>query len=408
VIQDFQEATNSSSDLSSLRIDRVANSRHARRRQFGVGLLFAIAAAAAGYFARGRITAQEVETIHPTVKRSTATQAVPILSASGYLVARRKGVVSAKIQGRLAALNVEEGSWVTAGQVIARLDNTDFQAQIDVARAGVQQAATDLAEKQRQLRLTQDLANAGVISQDQLQAAASRVRMAEAALSQSKANLSLSEANFENTIIRAPFAGVVVKKMAEVGESVAPIPPGVNLSTSSGAIVGMADMATLEAEADVSESNIAKLQRNQPAQVQVDASPDHIYRAVLRQVIPTADRTKATIAVKVRLLEKRENLRPEMSAKITFLKRARESSRLVGPIITVPKDALVARDGGTAVFVVDGLKKIHLVSVSIGRESSEGVILEHGLAGTETLVRHPPSTLKDGDTVKSKNEEKHA
>jgi multidrug efflux pump subunit AcrA (membrane-fusion protein) len=155
----------------------------------------------------------------------------------------------------------------------------------------------------------------------------SRVRLVEATLSQSKATLSLAEANFQNTIIRAPFAGVVVKKMAEVGESVAPIPPGVNLSTSSGAIVSMADMATLEAEVDVSESNIAKLQRNQPAQVAVDAIPDHTYRAVLRQVIPTADRTKATIMVKVRLLEKDENLGPEMSAKITFLKRAEQSSR---------------------------------------------------------------------------------
>ena len=129
----------------------------------------------------------------------------------------------------------------------------------------------------------------------------SRVRIAEGTLSQSKASLSLAEANFQNTIIRAPFAGVVVKKMAEVGESVAPIPPGVNLSTSTGAIVGIADMATLEAEADVSETNIARLRRNQPAQVSVEAIPDHTYRAVLRQVIPTADRTKATIAVKVRL-----------------------------------------------------------------------------------------------------------
>lgn len=405
--QGFQQATNLSSDLSALRIDRGANSRHARRHQVGVGLLFAIAAAAASYFARGRITTQEVETIHPTVTRSTATQAVPILSASGYLVARRKGVVSAKIQGRLAALNVDEGSWVTAGQVIARLDNTDLQAQIDVARAGVQQAAADLAEKQRQLRLTQELANGGVVSQDQLQAAVSRVRVAEATLSQSNANLSLAEANFENTIIRAPFAGVVVKKMAEVGESVAPIPPGVNLSTSSGAIVGIADMATLEAEADVGESNIGKLRRNQPAQVSVDASPDHIYRAVLRQVIPTADRTKATIAAKVQLLEKGESLRPEMSAKITFLERARESSDPVGPIITVPKDVLVARDGITAVFVVDGRKQVHLVSVSIGGASTDGVIVDRGLAGTETLVLHPPSTLNDGATVKPKNAGKH-
>jgi RND family efflux transporter MFP subunit len=408
VSQDLQAATNLTSDLATLRIDREAGLHRARRRLLYAVLLFAIAAALVLYFARDRITAQEVETVRPTVRRSTAASARPILAASGYLVARRKAVVSAKIQGRLAELDVDEGSWVTAGQVIARLDNNDLQAQIDVARAGVQQAAADLAEKQRQLQLTQGLANDGVVSQDQLQAAASRVRLADATLSQSKATLSLAETNFQNTIIRAPFAGVVVKKMAEVGESVAPIPPGVNLSTSSGAIVGMADMATLEAEADVSESNIAKLQRNQPAQVAVDAILDHTYRAVLRQVIPTADRTKATIMVKVRLLEKDENLRPEMSAKVTFLERAGESSRTVKPIITVPKDALVVKNGTTAVFVVDSQRKVHFVPVSIGGERQDEVIVDQGLAGTEALVLRPPSTLKDGDTVKPRAEETNA
>jgi len=247
------------------------------------------------------------------------------------------------------------------------------------------------------------LANDGVVSQDQLQAAMSRVRLAEATLSQSKATLSLADANFQNTIIRAPFAGVVLKKMAEVGESVAPIPPGVNLSTSSGAIVGMADIATLEAEFDVSESNIAKLQRNQPAQVSVDANPDRSYRAVLRQVIPTADRTKATITVKVRLMEKDESLWPEMSAKVTFLEHAGESSRTVKPIITVPKDALVEKNGTIAVFVVDGQKRVHLVPVSIRGERQDEVIVDHGLTGTEALLLRPPSTLKDGDKVKTKS-----
>jgi HlyD family secretion protein len=408
VSQDFQAASKLTPDLAALRIDREAGSHRVRRRPLYSVLLFAIAAAPVLYFARDRITAQEVEIVRPTVRRSTAAPARPILTASGYLVARRKAVVSAKIQGRLAELDVDEGSWVTAGQVIARLDNSDFQAQIDVARAGVQQATADLAEKQRQLRLTQGLANDGVVSQDQLQAAVSRVRLAEAALSQSKATLSLAEANFRNTIIRAPFAGVVVKKMAEVGESVAPIPPGVNLSTSSGAIVSMADMATLEAEADVSESNIAKLQRNQPAQVSLDAIPDRTYRAVLRQVIPTADRTKATITVKVRLLEKGENLGPEMSAKITFLKRAEQSSRALRPIIAVPRDTLVTRNGITAVFVVDSQRKVHLVPVSVGRESEGGVIVDQGLAGTEALVLRPPSTLKDSDTVKPRAKEANA
>lgn len=402
--RDTEAANHLTSDLSALRIDRAAGgSRRVRRSVIGVVLVFVAAAAVVLYLERGRITAQEVATVRPTVRRSTDAPARAILSASGYLVARRKAVVSAKIQGRLAELDVDEGSWVTAGQVIARLDNADLQAQIEVARAGVQQANADLAEKKRQLILTQGLASDGVVSQDQLQAAMSRVRVAEAALSQSKAGLSLAEANFQNTVIRAPFAGVVVKKMAEVGESVAPIPPGVNLSTSSGAIVGIADMTTLEAEADVSETNIAKLWRNQPAQISLDAIPDHTYRAVLRQVIPTADRTKATIMVKVRLLEKDENLRPEMSAKVTFLESAKKSPGSARPIITVPKDAVFTGNGATAVFVVDSQKKVHLVPVSIGGEAQGEAIIADGLAGTEALVLRPPSTLKDGDTVKTRN-----
>src|SRR5215471_1935164 len=391
---------NLSTELESLRIQRRPNAKPWRKRVAYVALLIMIPGAFRLYLISKRAAAREIETVHPTLQTLAVGRGAPILTASGYLVARRKAVVSAKIQGRLAELNVEEGSRVWEGQVIARLDNADYEAQVDVARAQVQRGQADLAEQERELRLTQRLAQAGVVSKDQFEAAESRVRAAEASLAQSRANFALSEANLENTSIRAPFSGVVVKKMAEVGESVAPIPPGVNLSTSSGAIVSMADMATLEAEADVSQSNIAKLQRNQPAQVSLDAIPDHTYRALLRQVIPTADRTKATIMVKVRLLEKDADLRPEMSAKVTFLEREAESSRTAMPIITVPKDAVVAKNGTTAVFVVDEQKKVHLVPVSIRPERQDEVIVDQGLAGTEALVLHPPSNLKDGDTVR--------
>src|SRR4029077_6548821 len=141
---------------------------------------------------------------------------------------------------------------------------------------------------------------------DSLEAAQSRVRIAQAAVSQARADESLAAAQYNNTIIRAPFGAVGLRKMAEVGESVAPIPPGVNLSTSSGAIVALADLDTLEVEADVSESNVAKLSPDQPAEVSVEAFPERKYRAVLRQVIPTADRTKATVQVKVTILDKDE------------------------------------------------------------------------------------------------------
>ena len=254
----------------------------------------------------------------------------PILTASGYVVARRQAVVSAKIQGRLEELRVEEGSEVKKGEVLARLESFDYDAAVDRARAAVQRAEADLAEQERLLRVAEKLAAEQILAEDEREAAESRVRIARAQLAQQQADLAFVEAQLQNTVIRAPFAGVVVKKMAEVGESVAPIPPGVNISTSSGAIVALADLETLEVEADVAEANVAKIGNGQPAEVTVEAIPDRRYQAVLRQVIPTADRTKATVMVKVTILDKDENLKPEMSAKVTFLEPETETDERAG------------------------------------------------------------------------------
>ena len=395
-------------ELASLRIDRESKPRSSWRWLAYVVLFILIAGALGFYLIPGSsLTAAEVETVRPTVQNfSQAIAGSPILTASGYVVARRKAVVSAKIQGRLAELRVEEGSHVREGDIIARLDSADYQAQMDVARAQVQHAEADLAEQQRQQRITQNLAQAHVVSQDQLDAASSRVRLAEAALSQSRASLAVSEANYQNTLIRAPFSGVVVKKMAEVGESVAPIPPGVNISTASGAIVALADMATLEVEVDVSESNVARLQPNQPAEVSVEAFPDRSYHAVLRQVIPTADRTKATVMVKVTILDKDKDLKPEMTAKATFFEPAKKSTAPLDsskPIVSVPKDAITTREGKSVVFEVRDGKKVYELPITAGIENQDQVVIKQGLAGSETLVLHPSDKLKEGDVVKIKS-----
>ena len=394
-------------ELASLRIDRDSKPRSRWRWLVSVLVLVAVAAGTAFYFLPANLTAAEVETVRPTVQNfSQAVAGSPILTASGYVVARRKAVVSAKIQGRLAELKVEEGSHVKEGEVIARLESADYQAQVDVAHAQVQHAEADLAEQQRQMRIAQNLAQSRVVSQDQLDAAISRVRLAEAVLSQSRATLAVNEANLQNTFIRAPFTGVVVKKMAEVGESVAPIPPGVNISTASGAIVALADMATLEVEVDVSESNVAKLRSGQPAEVSVEAFPDRNYRAVLRQVIPTADRTKATVMVKVTILDKDKDLKPEMSAKATFLEPAKKGEALPDkskPLVSVPKDAIATRDGKKVVFQVGDDKKVHEMPITTGIENQDQVIVKQGLAGSETLVLRPSDKLKEGDVVKFKS-----
>jgi RND family efflux transporter MFP subunit len=292
---------------------------------------------------------------------------------------------------------------VKSGELLARLESADYEASLLRAKAQVQRAEADLAEFRRQRGLAERLAQERVLSQDELDAAQSRVRLAEAALGQAEADRAFAEAQFENTLIKAPFAGVVVKKMAEVGESVAPIPPGVNLSTSSGAIVALADLATLEVEADVAEANVARLSDEQPAEVTVEAFPERRYRAVLRQVIPTADRTKATVMVKVTILDKDKDLKPEMSAKVNFLEPAAQpgAKSAPPPVVTVPKEALVTRDGKTAVFEVrEG--RARLRAVRTGGERQGLVIVQDGLLGSETLVLRPPDSLRDGDAVRAK------
>jgi HlyD family secretion protein len=393
-------------ELASLKIDRTRTSSSPWRWPLLLVLPAAVVLVVLyALRARQAFSAVEVDTVSATVSRQVEPSAgTPILTASGYVVARRKAVVSAKIQGRLSELRVEEGSVVRQGETLARLESNDYEASVERARAAVQRAEADLAENQRQLRLADDMAKQRIISADQRDAAASRVRIAEAQLSQARADQDFAEAQLQNTVIRAPFSGVVVKKMAEVGESVAPIPPGVNISTSSGAIVALADLATLEVEADVAEANVAKVANGQPAEVTVEAIPDRRYNAVLRQVIPTADRTKATVMVKVTILDKDKDLKPEMSAKVTFLepeKKEKAAAAAPQPAVLVPRSAVATRDGKSVVFLVrDG--KAQERPVVLGTERQGQVIVQQGLAGGETLVAKPGDELKDGATVRVK------
>jgi RND family efflux transporter MFP subunit len=350
-------------ELASLKIDRTRSGASPWR--WPLLLLLPVVAGLLvlyGLRARQAFSAVEVETTTVAVSRQVeASAGTPILTASGYVVARRKAVVSAKIQGRLSQLRVEEGSVVREGETLARLESIDYEAQVTRSRAEAQRA-------------------------------------------QSQADLSFAEAQLHNTVIRAPFSGVVVKKMAEVGESVAPIPPGVNISTSSGAIVALADLETLEVEADVAEANVAKVGGGQPAEVTVEAIPDRRYKAVLRQVIPTADRTKATVMVKVTILDKDKDLKPEMSAKVTFLepeKKEKPDAAAAQPVVLVPRSAVATRDGKPTVFLVrEG--KAQARAVVLGTERQGQVIVQDGLSGGETIVAKPGDELKDGASVRVK------
>ncbi|HEV8200271.1 MAG TPA: efflux RND transporter periplasmic adaptor subunit [Candidatus Polarisedimenticolia bacterium] len=395
--------------LASLRIDRDRpQGGGAARWLLLVAVALLLAAGGTWFLLGGGLAAVrgvEIETVRPQVRSSSGpAPGTPLLTASGYVVPRRKAVVSAKIQGRLSELKVEEGSRVEQDEIIARLENADYLAQVSSGRATVRRAEADLAEQERQLRLSQQMERENVVSRDVREAAESRVRMATAAVDQAEALLQVADAQYRNTLIRAPFKGVVLRKMAEVGESVAPIPPGVNISSSSGAIVALADLDTLEVEADVSESNVARLGPDQPAEVSVEAFPDKTYKAVLRQIIPTADRTRATVMVKVTILDKDPNLKPEMNAKVNFIEKAKaaapaDAAAEAPPTITVPDGTIVDRDGATTVFEVrDG--KARALSVETAGTREGRTVVRHGLSGTETLVAKPPATLRDGDRIR--------
>ena len=410
------------------------------RRGLWITLVVLLLAGAAGVFAwrtSASFRSVDVQTLTPVVEQGSRPAAgTPVLTASGYVVARREAIVSSKIQGRLAELRVEEGSVVEDGDVLARLESVDFrasvarasaqlqqaEAQVASAAAQIRRAEADLAEAERQLGVAERLAADALVPEDSRDAARSRVALAEASLGQARADaqgaaatraqaeaeLNVAQAQLQNTVIRAPFAGTVVRKMAEVGESVAPIPPGVNISTASGAIVALADLATLEMEADVSEANVARLNEGQPAEVTVEAFPDRQYKAVLRQIIPTADRTKATVLTKVTLLNKDRDLKPEMSAKVTFLEPTRTATEAeVTPAratILVPSSTVVTRDGRQAVFeVIDDTARLRPVTTSGTRRDL--VIVTDGLAGSERLVARPPDSLTDGTPVTIKPSE---
>ena len=406
--------------LSSLRKgpDRSrARDRARGRRRWPVWLAIVAVVAIAAWLVRARMAAAptDVETSTPTVMSAAQYAAgAPILSASGYVVARREAVVSSKIQGRLTRLDVEEGDVVDRGDFIARLESDDFAAQlaraeagIVRARAGISRAEADLAEARRQFRIAERLVREEVARRDDAEAADSRVAIAEAALAQAGGDLAIAQAdrriaraNLENTTIRAPFAGTIVKKMAEVGESVAPIPPGVNISTASGAIVALADLATLEVEVDVSESNVARLHAGTPAWIVVDAFPADRLRGTLRQVIPTADRTKATVLVKVTILDADERLRPEMSAQVDFLDVMPDVDALrdAPAVILVPPDAIVGASDDPAVFVVDG-EVARRVPITTGTTLQGAIVAKTGLDGSERIVVRPAPGLRDGAKV---------
>jgi RND family efflux transporter MFP subunit len=339
------------------------------------------------------------------------SQAMTLLNASGYVVAQRKASVSSKSTGRLSYLGVEEGSRVRKGEIIARLENDDLgavrdraAANLSAARASLSQAEAELTDARLNYQRLKELLAQNLISRQDYDAAEARFQKALAAVANARANIKSSAAaldeaqtNVGYSLIRAPFDGVVLTKNAEVGEVVAPFGAAVN---ARAAVATMADMSSLMVEADVAEANINQVKEGQPCEIILDALPGLRFPGHVHMIVPTADRSKATIMVKVAFDSLDSRVLPEMSAKVAFLSRPMKSDEKEPRLAVNPK-ALLQKNGKTIAFVLRD-QKIQAAAVETGPRIGDLVEVLGGLQEGDRVILEPPKNLKSGDRVQVK------
>jgi RND family efflux transporter MFP subunit len=402
-----------SPDLDKLRIQRSDQERPAaassRTRLIIIALGLVLLSLVALFLWGPLQMAQEVATT--VVARLYPAQAYTVLNASGYVVAQRKAAVSSKSTGRLVFLGVEEGSRVKKGQILASLENEDLIAARNQAVAQVKQAQADLGTAQAELvdaRLQyqryKTLVAQDLVPKQDFDTAVARdakaragVAAAQARIKVAQAGLANTQAALEYTYIRGPFDGVVTTKYAEVGEVVAPFGAAAN---ARAAVVTMADLNSLMVEVDVAESNLDKVRLGQPCEISLDAIPDRRFAGEVHMIVPTADRTKATVLTKVKFLENDDRVLPEMSAKVAFLSQPLDPAARQ-PRLIIPKGALITRAGRTYSFLVTG-NWVKLVPVTPGLAMNDLVEVAAGLKEGDRVVLNPPASLKDGSRVKVK------
>ena len=386
-------------DLSALRISRhQRETPEGRRRPWkiiiptGVVLVGLI-----GYMVIRPSLAgtQEVELVTATL--TSPAQANAVLTANGYVVAQIKAAVASKGTGRLEFLGVEEGDRVKKGTIIARLEEQDVLAALRQAEANLGVAQADYQDAKLTLERQQRLHASNLSSQAELDAAQARFARVQATIRYAQASVTAAEVALENTRIRAPFDGTVLTKYADVGEVVAPFASSAN---SRGAVVTMADMNSLQVEADVSESNIIRVRPGQPCEITLDAYPEKRYPGVVHKIIPTADRAKATVLTKVAFRSKDERVLPEMSAKVMFLSdEPGESSTANLPVLTVPLSAVTKRNDQHMVLTVQD-DRIVESPVSPGETLGERIVIREGIAAGEKVVARPEPGLTAGTKVR--------
>ena len=404
--------------LSALKIDRSAPiARRRRRWPWVLGAVLIAAGAAALLMPR------KTEVQASAVLAAYPSQQYAELTASGYVVAQRRAAVASKGTGRLVELTVREGSLVKQGDLIGRLDASDVMAAISASQAGVVQAQAvkaqaeaalgqgraELANAEVELKRQQALQAQGFVSPQAVDGADRRLAVArsalasqqaaivsaQAAIGQSQAQVRVQQVNQRNTEIRAPFDGVVLVKNANVGDMITPFS---SASGTSGAVVTMADLQTLEVEADVSESHVARIKPEQPVEITLDALPELRLRGNVSRIVPTVDRAKATVMTKIRFETLDARILPEMSAKVSFLSRP-ATAEDQQPVIAVNPKALAQRDGKPVVFKISG-DAVEALPVTLGRKLGDLQELTGSpLKSGDKLVLSPAESLRSGNKV---------
>jgi RND family efflux transporter MFP subunit len=399
-------------DLSGLRIEKSPRGS-ARRRHRGAKAAFLSLAALVVVLClvllyRAGLLAPSVTVQAATVTRVYPSQTFTLLNASGYVVAQRKSAISTKVTGRLIWLGVEEGSRVKAGQVIAKLENDDVtasraqaEANLRASRFTLDQAKAELADATLAFNRAKGLVARKAIPQADHDSALARYKKADAGVAAAEATVNSGEAALrgaevavEYTFIRAPFNAVVLTKSADVGDIITPIGAAVN---AKAAVVTVADMDSLKVEADVSEANLELVRVGQPCEIQLDALPESRFRGRVHMIVPTADRSKATVMVKVGFVDEDPRILPEMSAKVAFLSRSPTAAEK-DPRTAVARSAVAGRNNRTVVFAIRQGKAVE-TPVTVGGDLGDMVEVRTGVKAGEQVVVNPPARLRDGSRV---------
>ena len=398
-------------DLSGLRIDKTGGAfRPAPRKKRVIFWITALLAVLIAVLAVAGFLTLKVEVETTTVSQAYPSLTFTILNSSGYVVAQRKASVAPKTTGTLEWLGVEEGSKVRAGEIIARLENRDVTAGRDQAAANLVTARANLEQSEAELRdaglaynRQKELVTQGIVAQADFDVADARYRKARGGVNGAKASINAAravlrgaEAAIEYTNIRAPFDAVVLTKNADVGDIVTPIGAA---ATAKAAVVTIADMGSLQVEADVSESNLEKIKVGQPCEIQLDALPDARFGGAIHMIVPTADRSKATVLIKVRFLEPDRRILPEMSAKVAILQRAVRADEKT-PRIAVNPAAVITRNGKSVMFLIKG-ERVAETPVTIGSRIGDMVEILSGVKAGAKVALKPLEKLKDGAKIKT-------